>query len=130
MGPVNWLAVILAANFAAALRIVWNGPLANRTILMPREAILGEPRRRTNWLGLILALGIGAAMLGHMFARLSPGKPWLFFMMSGGVALTFIVPALWVAYGRREVPGRETAWEASYWVVAYLAMGAVFWALG
>ena len=27
MGPVNWIAVILAANFAVAVGVVWYGPL-------------------------------------------------------------------------------------------------------
>jgi len=35
MGPVNWLAVVLAANLAVALGIVWYGPLfrAGRPLL-------------------------------------------------------------------------------------------------
>jgi hypothetical protein len=128
MGPVNWLAVILAAFLATALRIVWYGPLAGRTTLIRRA---GERRRSPlAWLGMVVVLLIPAAMLGHMFARLSPGKPWLYLMMSGGVALTFILPALWLAMGRRAIEASHTVFESVYWLVAYLAMGATFWALG
>ena len=129
MGPVNWLAVLLAANLAAALRIVWYGPLLGGGTLLRRRSDQGVSKPRPHWLGMMLLLLISAAMLGHMFARLSPGKPWLYFMMSGGVALAFILPALWIAYGRRGVAERDTALEAAYWVVGYLAMGAVFWVL-
>ncbi|MET0191887.1 MAG: hypothetical protein ABW200_00785, partial [Hyphomicrobiaceae bacterium] len=113
MGPVNWLAVILAANLAAVLRIVWYGPIAGRTTLVGRRHRRGS---RLGWLGMMLLLLVSAAMLGHMFARLGPGKPWLYFMMSGGVAAAFILPALWLAYGRRGIDAGETAFEATYWL--------------
>lgn len=129
LGPVNWIAVILAANLATALRIVWYGPLMGRGNLIAGRAGAADTRPRPGWLGIIGLLFVSATMLGHMFARISPGKPWLYFMMAGGIALTFIVPSLWLAYERRAVPGRETLAEAGYWIVAYLGMGAVFWAL-
>lgn len=128
MGRVDWLAVIVAANLATALRIVWYGPLAGRNTLMRRWSRAGA-RRRQHWVGMILMLLLSAAMLGHMFARMTPGKPWLYFMMSGGVAATFIAPALWLALGRRGIRVEETAFEAAYWLAAYLAMGATFWVL-
>jgi len=127
MGPVNWLAVILAALVATALRIVWYGPLAGRTNMVRRA---GEPRRSSaSWVLMILLLLVSSAMLGHMFARLSPGKPWLYFMMSGGIALAFILPAMWLAMGRRDIPVSHVSFESGYWLVAYLAMGGVFLAL-
>ncbi|MET0181164.1 MAG: DUF1761 domain-containing protein [Novosphingobium sp.] len=129
MGPVNWLAVILAANLAVAVRIVWSGPLAGRAGLIAAPPAFGAPRRRVNWLAMIVLLLVSATMLGHMFARLSPGKPWLYFMMAGGVAVTFVAPALWIALGAAAVPPRVRASECGYWIVAFLAMGATFWAL-
>lgn len=129
MGSVNWLAVILAANLGAALRIVWYGTLFGQASLLTGRRAGSGSKQRVPWVGLIVVLAIPAAMLGHMFARLSPGKPWLYFMMSGGVALTFVIPALWIAYGQRDGDHRHVLIEGGYWLVTYLAMGAVFWAL-
>ncbi|MET0294260.1 MAG: DUF1761 domain-containing protein [Phenylobacterium sp.] len=132
MGSVNWLAVLLAANFAAALRIVWYSALFGQaTFFRPEHERTRPPSGRlaVRWGGLILLLAIPAAMFGHMFARLTPGKPWLYFMMSGGVALTFVLPALSLALGRQGLQARAVVVEAGYWLAAFLAIGATFWAL-
>jgi hypothetical protein len=130
MGAVNWIAVVLAANLAVAVGIVWHGPLfrTGRPLLEGR----GGPAK--SYLATVIVMLLGAVMLGHNFARLGPvtlgAKPWLYFMMSGGVALFFIAPALWLAAARQGVPGRQRALDAGFWIAAYLAMGLVFWALG
>ena len=73
-------------------------------------------------------------MMGHMFARVGAGdlgaKPWLYFMMSGGLALAFVVPALWISYSHMRISTRLALIDGGFWLVAYLAMGTVFWALG
>jgi hypothetical protein len=73
---------------------------------------------------------ITSTMLGHMFARLGPAtlgaKPWLYFMMSGGLALAFVIPALWISFSHIRVPTRVALIDAGYWLAAYLAMGLVF----
>ena len=121
MGPVNWIAVIAAWIVAAGLGVAFYG----------REATPGAPY----WLHAAAALLLfaSAAMIGHMFARVGEAtlaaKPWLYAMMSGGLALTFIGPALFITAARRERPVREALYDWSYWLVAYLAMGAVFWLL-
>ena len=74
-----------------------------------------------------------ALMLGHMFARLGAdtlaAKPWLYWMQSGGIALAFIAPALFISYSRHRMPMREALVDAWFWMVVYLATGTVFWAL-
>ena len=66
-----------------------------------------------------------------MFARVGAGtladKPWLYFMMSGGLALAFVIPALWISFSHIRVPTRVALIDAGYWLSAYLAMGGVFW---
>ena len=47
-------------------------------------------------------------------------------MMSGGLALTFIGPALFITAIRRETPVRAALIDWGYWLSAYLAMGGVF----
>lgn len=112
MGPVNWLAVVLAAVVAAG--VLW---------AFWRRA------------GLYLAAQIvPAAMLGHALARIGPEKlavkPHLYFMQAGGLALAIVVPALWMTGRRDGVQGKALLRDSAAFVAAYLAMGAVFRALG
>ncbi len=130
MGPVNWLAVVLAAFLAVAVGIVWHGPLFRSG----RPLLEGEGKGQRSYLSPIIVWLIGAAMLGHNFARIGKAtldaKPWLYFMQSGGVAIAFVVPAVWLTYARLGVRGRECAIELGYWLCAWLTMGAVFWVMG
>jgi len=136
MGPVNWLAVVVAAALAFAAGALWYGPLLGRAKL---EEVgpggLAARRAPGRTLGLTAALLlVSATMLGHLFARLPAGdlsaKPWLYFMMSGGLAIAFVIPALWISYTHQRLSTRLALIDAGYWIVAYLAMGAAFWALG
>jgi hypothetical protein len=77
---------------------------------------------------------VTATMLGHMFARIGAdtlaAKPWLYFMMSGGLALAFVIPALWISFSHIRVPTRVALIDAGYWLAAYLVMGLVFFLRG
>ncbi len=115
MGPVNWVAVIAAALAALAFGAVWHGPSANR----PAQVLLA---------GALLLLT--ASMMGHMFARVGTAtlavKPWLYFMMSGGLALAFVAPALAIGEARAGAPARKVLGGAAFWIASYLLMGLVF----
>lgn len=130
MGPVNWIAVVLAANLAVGVGIAWNGPLFRTG----RQLLEGPGAGPKNYGISVLVMLIGAVMLGHNFARIGAvtlhAKPWLYFMQSGGIAIAFVIPALWLTYLRQRVDLRGRLIDAGFWLVAYLAMGAVFWALG
>ena len=133
MGPVNWIAVVLAANLAVAVGIVWHGPLfrTGRPLL---EGRVGDGNGKARSYGtVVLVMLIGAAMLGHNFARIGAptlaAKPWLYAMQSGGIALAFIIPAIWLAQARLGANTRQRLIDSSFWLVAYLTMGATFWAL-
>ncbi len=130
MGPVNWLGVFLAAAMALAVGLVWNGPLFRTgRPLLPGA---GKPRASFAVAGIVMLLA--AAMLGHAFARIGPAtlaaKPWLYFMQSGGIALAFVIPAVWLTNLRLGVEPRRRAVDSGLWLAIYLAMGLVFWALG
>jgi hypothetical protein len=134
MHLTDWLAVILAANAAVAVGIVWHGPLF-RTGRALIEGAKGEELRSARSYGpMILVMLIGAAMLGHSFARIGHAalalKPWLYFMQSGGVALAFIIPAVWISHARSGMTRRARLIDCGFWLAAYLTMGLVFWALG
>lgn len=136
MGPVDWLAVIAAALAAFGVGGIWYGPLFGRAKLEevgPGGLAARRTPLRTLGITLVLLL-VSAAMIGHMFARIEPttldAKPWLYFMMSGGLAGAFVIPALLISYTHQRVSTRLAMIDAGYWLVAYVAMGAVFWVLG
>ncbi len=129
MGPVNWLAVVMASLLAVVMALVWYGPIFR----FVSPLLDADPKQRGNaWLGGGLML-ISTAMLGHNYARIGAetlaAKPWLYFMQSGGIAIAFVIPAIWMTYFRLGAPRRVRLVESGYYLVAYLAMGAVFWAL-
>lgn len=127
MGPVNWIAVVLAANLAVAVGIVWHGPLFRTG----RQLLDGGPAK--SYTVVVLVLLIGAAMLGHGFARIGAetlaAKPWLYFMQSGGTAIAFVIPAIWLTQARHGMDTRARLIDCGFWLAAYLTMGTVFWAL-
>jgi len=132
MGPVNWLAVLVAALIALCVTMVWNGPLHGRARLEELgPGGLGHRVAPFRTLGLtLLLLLVSSTMIGHMFARVGPetlaAKPWLYFMMSGGLAGAFVVPAMWVNYVNLRVSLRLALIDAGFWIVAYLSMGLIF----
>lgn len=117
MGPVNWLAVVAAALAALAFGAVLQGPAARR----PAQLVLA---------GTLLLLT--ASMMGHMFARVGAAtlavKPWLYFIMSGGLALAFVAPALATGEARDGASAGKVLRGAAFWIASYLLMGTVFWA--
>jgi len=117
MGPVNWIAVVLAAGMAGALAPVW-------------YRLWGM---KAPFAGRLVAWIVPAALMGHNFARVGAGtlavKPWLYAMMSGGFALAIVLPMGVVLYGRHGLRGREALADGLYTLVAFLVMGGVFWGL-
>lgn len=116
MGPVNWLVVVAATLAALAFGAGVQGPAARR----PAQLALA---------GALLLLT--AAMMGHMFARVGAAtlavKPWLYFMMSGGLALAFVAPALTIGEARAGASAGTVIRGAVFWIATYLLMGTVFW---
>lgn len=115
MGAMDWLGVILAALAASAV------------------LALAFRQERTGWLFAAIPLNlVSALMLGHALARIGPEKlavkPQLFFMQSGGLALAFVIPALWLTQLRDGAPRRQTVFDSLVFLAAYLVMGTVFWA--
>lgn len=125
MGPVNWWAVILAVGVALLWAAVWYGPMFGHV----RRAMLA-PGKMALTAGLLL---LTSAMMGHMFARVGLAtlgeKPWLYSMMSGGLALAFVIPALLISYTQQRVSARLAMIDAGFWLTTYLAMGLTFYVL-
>ncbi len=114
---------------------MWWGPLFGRARtrdIKPGKVLPTKgPLPKMALTGVLLL--ITAAMMGHMFARVGEAtlaaKPWLWFMMSGGLAIAFVIPALWISYTHTRVTTRIALIDAGYWLVAYLTMGLVFFLL-
>ena len=119
MGPVDWTAVLAAAAIALGLGLVWPG---------------GAWRGAGRIAALAVASFLAAAMFGHSFARIGAetmaAKPWLYPMQTGGIALAFVLPAFAASHAARGQGIGAGLREGAFWLVAYLAMGATFWALG
>ena len=119
MGPVNWLAVTLSTVAMLGLWLAWQGP---------------QGRRPGAVVAALVLMTLPAAMIGHALARIGADKlavkPWLYWMQTGGIAAWFVIPALWLARLRSGWAWREALAEAAFWLIAFLAMGTVFWALG
>ncbi|MFM6950079.1 MAG: DUF1761 domain-containing protein [Novosphingobium sp.] len=118
MGAMDWTGIVWAGIAAGAvLSLAFGG--------LPRAAIL---RLLPLWLVLCW---IPALMLGHALARIGAeklaAKPQLYFMQSGGLALAFVIPALWLIRLRDGGPRRQTVIDSLAFLIAYLTMGAVFW---
>ncbi|WP_197411062.1 DUF1761 domain-containing protein [Novosphingobium sp. FSW06-99] len=136
MGPVNWLAVLVAALVALGVSLVWNGRLFGRARL-EELGPGGLGQRVAPWRTLALTfllLVLSSTMIGHMFARVGGAtlavKPWLYFMMSGGLAGAFVIPAMWINYLNLRISLRLALIDAGQWLVAYLSMGLTFFLLG
>ncbi len=132
MGPVNWFGVLVATLVALAVSALWYGPVHGRARLEELgPGGLGQriAPGRTILASFVLLL-VSATMIGHMFARVGPAtlaiKPWLYFMMTGGLAGAFIIPAMWINYMNLRVSRRLALIDAGFWLLAYLAMGLTF----
>jgi hypothetical protein len=136
MGPVNWFAVVLAVVAAMGVQALWYGPLFGRARLAevgPGGLGLRTAPGRTLAITAVLLL-VSATMMGHMFARVGGAtlaiKPWLYFMMSGGLAGAFVIPGLWIGYTQQRTSTRLAMIDAGCVMLCYLAMGTMFWLLG
>ena len=125
MRAALWLLALFGVAVAAALFAGNNQ--GTITLYWP-------PHRIDFSLKRVVLLLVTATMLGHMFARVGAAtldaKPWLYFMMSGGLATAFVIPALWISFSHIRVPTRVAVIDAGYWLAAYLAMGLVFFLAG
>ena len=136
MGPVNWIGVIVATLVALGFSTLWYGPLFGRARLEevgPGKLGIRRSPGRTAAITEALLL-ITATMMGHMFARVGEAtldvKWWLYFMMSGGLAIAFVIPSLWISDSQQRISTRLALIDGGFWLFAYLSMGLAFFLLG
>ena len=133
MANANLLAIIVAALSGFLIGGIWYGPLFGK--VWQREAgVSQEAMGETSPLKLFgltfLFSLLSAVFLGHLLASTGVSKPHVVMMISVGVALGFIVPALGTNYLFGRKSGTLFAIDAGYWLIFYAAMGGVFVLLG
>lgn len=133
MANANLLAILVAAAAGFLVGGVWYGPLFGKAWMHAR-GLTEEELRGGNMLkiyGLTFAFSVlSAVFLGHLLAHFGDMSARSTMMISVGIALGFIVPAIGTNYLFSRETGKLFAIDAGYWIVFYAAMGVVFVVLG
>lgn len=132
MANANLLAILIAAATGFLIGGVWYGPLFGKA-WMAENGFTEEQLKRANMVkiyGLTFAFSVlSAVFLGHLLAFFDT-NPRSTLMISAGIAVGYIIPAIGTNYLFGRKSGRLFAIDAGYWLVFYLAMGVVFLLLG
>jgi Protein of unknown function (DUF1761) len=132
MANANLLAIFVAAAAGFLVGGVWYGPLFGKA-WMAENGFTEEQLKNANMLkiyGLTFAFSVlSAVFLGHLLAFFDTSARATM-MISGGIALGYIVPAIGTNYLFSRKSGKLFAIDAGYWVVFYAVMGLVFVMLG
>lgn len=129
MFDVNWLAVVLAALAGFVVGGIWYGPVMGKRWM--GAVGLSEEQIKGGNMGLIYGGAFAFSLLAswtlaHTFATYAqdlsiPVK----IMTAFGVALGFIVPAIGTNYLFSQKSKALFFIDAGYWLLFYIAMGAV-----
>jgi hypothetical protein len=132
MANANLLAILAAAATGFLIGGLWYGPLFGKA-WMAEHGFTEEQLRRSNMLkiyGLTFAFSVlSAVFLGHLLAFFDTNTRSTL-MISVGISLGYIIPAIGTNYLFSRKSGRLFAIDAGYWIVFYAAMGLVFLILG
>ena len=132
MANANLLAILVAAAAGFLVGGLWYGPLFGK-VWMTENNFTEEELRGANMLkiyGLTFAFSVlSAVFLGHLLAFFDANARSTM-MISVGIALGYIVPAIGTNYLFARKSGKLFAVDAGYWIVFYAAMGIVFVLLG
>jgi len=125
---VNWLTILLAAACGFLVGGIWYGPIMGKKWM--GAVGLSEADIQGGKMGLIYGGAfafslISSAMLAHMFFRLGQPPFHVKMMISTGIALTFIIPAIGTNYLFSRKSMALFFIDAGYWLLFYIAMGLV-----
>ena len=132
MENANLLAIMVAAATGFLIGGLWYGPLFGKA-WMAEHGFTEEQLRSSNMLkiyGLTFAFSVlSAVFLGHLLAFFDTTARTTL-MISVGISLGYIIPAIGTNYLFSRKSGRLFAIDAGYWLVFYAAMGLVFLLVG
>ena len=129
MGPLNWLAIVIATVVFFAVGAVWYSALFarawQREVGLGTEQLTGE-RNMMLIMGTCLLLEfVVVLMLGHLFARIQPGDHAKM-MMASGFGLAIMAPAIGINYLYQRRSLKLFLIDAGHFVVGMTAVGLVF----
>ncbi|MBX7459594.1 DUF1761 domain-containing protein [Qipengyuania huizhouensis] len=126
---VNWLAVVLAALGGFLVGGIWYGPVMGKRWMLAVGKTADDLKNinpvKTYGCTFLLAL-LASWTLAHTFASYAIDlSDFVKILTAFGVALGFIVPALWTNYLFQGAQ-RPLYWiDAGYWLIFYTVMGLV-----
>ncbi|MFA6113930.1 MAG: DUF1761 domain-containing protein [Sphingomonas sp.] len=126
---VHWLAILVAAVSGFLVGGLWYGPIFGKAWQAAR-GLSDDAMKNANMpmiFGLTFLLNLFSAfILDHTLTTYGAPDLSLSVMISSGVALGFIVPAIGVNYLFSRQSLRLFMIDAGYWLVIYSVMGVVF----
>lgn len=129
---VNWLAVVLAALAGFVVGGIWYGPIMGKrwmaAIGMTEEDMQNVDKRggMAKIYGFTFLLSLVASWtLAHVFATYPELAFGVMVLTAFGVALGFILPALWTNYLFQGANRSLYLIDGGYWLLFYTAMGCV-----
>lgn len=133
MANLSWIAIIVAAAAGFVVGGIWYGPLFGKA-WMTERGFTEEDLKQGNFpmiYGTAFAFSIVSAIfLGHLLAHFGEISVQSTMMISVGVALGFVVPAIGTNYLFSRGSAKLFAIDAGYWLLFYAAMGVIFVLLG
>jgi hypothetical protein len=133
MANANFLSTLIAALGGSLVGWLWYGPVfgkARQRAARP-STLQFTAREPLKFYGMLLLLSIiSAIFLGHLLKATGVSKPYVIMMISTGIALGFIVPAIGTNYLiERKTIGLFLI-DAAYFIVCYALMGLIFLTMG
>jgi hypothetical protein len=132
--PIHWLPILLAAVAGFGVGGLWYSVLFKKQWMAAR-GLDCEPAKANNNMGLIFGTTfvlnlIAAFVLDHVLGTYTPQPDMgLSIMISGGIALGFIITSIGVNYLFSGMSRALFLIDAGYWFVIYCVMGAILAAL-
>jgi Protein of unknown function (DUF1761) len=132
MANANLLAILIAAASGFMVGGLWYGPLFSKA--WQREIGLSDDEIKSGNMLKIFGITflfsvLSAVFLGHLLAHFDTDFAQTM-MISVGIAIGFIAPAIGTNYLFGRKSGKLFAIDAGYWIAFYAAMGLVFALLG
>lgn len=126
---VNWLAVVLAALGGFLVGGIWYGPVMGKRWMLAvgktEDDLKNINPAKTYGFTFLLAL-LASWTLAHTFASYAIDlSDFVKILTAFGVALGFIVPALWTNYLFQGAKRSLYLIDAGYWLIFYTVMGVV-----